>query len=72
MSFAEKFKALKSQQDEVVAQDYEEKGSIGGGKKFSIDADSIPLSFVNLTNSVLNAKVGLNSNKIPVFSSSKL
>ena len=48
MSFADKFKALKAQQDEVVAQDYEEKGSIGGGKKFSIDADGVYTTIIDM------------------------
>lgn len=50
MSFADKFKALKAQQDEVasVVEDYEEKGSIGGGKKFSIDEDGVYVTLIDM------------------------
>lgn len=50
MSFADKFKALKASQDEVasVVEQYEEKGSIGGGKKFSIDEDGVYVTLIDM------------------------
>lgn len=50
MSFADKFKTLKAQQDEVasVVEDFEEKGSIGGGKKFVIDEDGVYVTLIDM------------------------
>lgn len=49
-TFADKFKALKASQDEVasVVEQYEEKGSIGGGKKFSIDEDGVYVALIDM------------------------
>lgn len=50
MSFVEKFKQIKAQQEAVAttATDYEEKGTIGGGNKFHIEEDGVYTAIVDM------------------------
>ena len=49
MSFADKFKALKAQAAQTVeVEEFEEKGTIGGGKSFKIENDGVYVALIDM------------------------